>query len=52
MSKPSKTKKDKVPRLTEAEYANYVNRLKTIEQESVSIPQKEQKACGVELKNE
>lgn len=29
MSKASKNKKNKVPRLTEAEYANYVNSLKT-----------------------
>ncbi len=29
MGKSSKNKKNKVPRLTEAEYANYVNSLKT-----------------------
>ncbi len=29
MGKSSKSKKNKVPRLTEAEYANYVNSLKT-----------------------
>ncbi len=29
MGKSSKNKKNKVPRLTEAEYANYVNSLKS-----------------------
>ena len=40
MSKPMKTKKDKVPKITEEEYANYISSLRN--QSESEIPPQEQ----------
>lgn len=48
MSKTSKNKKNKVPRLTEEEYANYVNTLKMSGQGCVETQKAEMKMQGIE----
>ena len=40
MSKPIKTKKDKVPKITEEEYANYISSLRS-QSEAETPPQKQ-----------
>jgi len=51
MGKASKNKKNKVPRLTEAEYANYVNLLKAAGQ-GCDESQKEPPHTGAEKERE